>query len=86
LATGINKIPPQYGNFAVAPFRLTVRDQFGDEIGAAGSLTVLRRVQRYSTGMRKGTGLYGLDATGKPRELSIEEDGRRRYLELAQEK
>jgi hypothetical protein len=35
----------------------------------------------------RGSGLYGADATGKPRELSIEEDARRRYLELvAQEK
>jgi len=66
LATSISKIPPQYSNFAVAPFRLTVWDQFGDEIGAAGRLSVLRRVQRDTVGMRKGTGPYGLDATGKP--------------------
>jgi hypothetical protein len=83
LATGISKIPPQYSNFAVAPFRLTIWDQFGDEIAVQrGNFSVLRKVQRDTTGMRKGTGLYGLDATGKPRELSIEEDARRRYLEL----
>jgi|SRR5580704_9076093 hypothetical protein len=82
LATGIAPIPGEYSNFAVAPFRLTVWDQFGDEICAAGRLSVLRKVQRDSTGMRKGTGLYGLDATGKPRERSIEEDARRRYLDL----
>ena len=87
LATGIAPTPGEYSNSAVVPFRLTLRDQFGYEIGIAGRLSVLRKVQRDSTGMRKGAGLYGLDATGKPWELSIEEDARRRYLEvLAQEK
>jgi len=82
LATGISKIPPQYCNFAAAPFRLTVWDQFGNDISTAGRLSVLRRVQRDNMGVQKGTGLYGLDATGKPRELSIEEEASRRYLEL----
>ena len=88
LASGITPIPAQYSNFAVVPFRLSFWDQFGDEIAVQrGNFSVLRKVQRDSTGVRKGTGLYGLDATGKPRELSIEEDARRRYLELlAQEK
>ncbi len=88
LATGISKIPPDSTNFAVAPFRLTIWDQFGNEIAVQrGNFSVLRRVQRDNTGLRKGTGLYGLDQTGKPRELSVGEDARRRYLELrAQEK
>jgi hypothetical protein len=87
LATGISKIPPQYSNFAVAPFWLTIWDQFGDGIGAAGRLSVLRRVQRDNMGVQKGAGLYGLDATGKPPALSVGEEASRRYLELlAQEK
>jgi hypothetical protein len=88
LATGIAPIPGGCSNFAVVPFRLALWDQFGDEIAVQrGNFSVLRKVQRDNMGVRKGTGLYGLDATGKPRELSIEEDARRRYLELvAQEK
>ena len=52
-----SKWSPDSTNFAVAPFWLTNWDQFGDEIGAAGRLSVLRRVQRENTGMRKGIGL-----------------------------
>jgi hypothetical protein len=88
LATGIAPIPAQYSNFVVVEFQLTFWDQFGDEIVAQrGDFSVLRKGQRDNPGMRKGTGLYGGDATGKPPELSVGEDARRRYLELrAQEK
>jgi hypothetical protein len=86
LASGIAPIPAEYGKSAVVPFRLSFWDQFGNEIGVNGRLSVLRRVHRDSTGVRKGTGLYGLDETGKP-QLSLEEEMKRRYLELlAQEK
>jgi hypothetical protein len=52
-----SKWSPDSTNFAVAPFWLTNWDQFGDEIGAAVRLSVLRRVQLENTGMRKGIGL-----------------------------
>src|ERR1700722_17466075 len=71
LATGLSPIPPEYGNSAVVPFRLSFLDQFGDEIGAQrGTLSVLRMPRLGGRTMRKGSGLYGLDSTGKPPELS----------------
>ena len=86
LASGIAPIPAEYGKSAVVPFRLSLWDQFGNEIGVDGRLSVLRRVQRGNTGVRKGTGLYGPDETGKP-QLSLEEEMKRRYLDsLAHEK
>ena len=86
LATGLAPIPAQYSNFAAVPFQLSVSDQFR-EYSAKGSLSVLRRAKRGDTAVQKGTGLYGVDATGKPRQPSVEEEARRRHLELiAQEK
>ena len=87
LATGSRPIPVQYSDCAVAPFRVTLWDQFGNEIGAQGTLSVLRIPQLGKADVRRGTGLYGLDETGRPPALSIEEESRRRYLELlAQDK
>jgi hypothetical protein len=87
LATGLARIPATYSNCAVVPFRLSFWDQFGNEFRVPGTLSVSRRVQRDNAKVRKGTGLYGLDGTGKPRQPSVEEDAHRRYLELiAQEK
>ena len=57
--------PFVYRNFAVVPFRLSFWDQFGNEIGVGGRLSVLRKVQPDKARVRKGTGLYGLDKTGK---------------------
>jgi hypothetical protein len=74
-----------YRNFAVVPFRLSFWDQFGNEIGVGGRLSVLLKVQPDKARVRKGTGFYGLDKTGKP-QLSIAEEMRRRYLEFAQQK
>ena len=85
LASGIVPIPIEYGRSAVVPFRLSFWDQFGNEIGVDGRLSVLRKVQRDSTGVRKGTGLYGLDETGKPPELSVAEASRLRYLEMVRQ-
>jgi hypothetical protein len=87
LATGLGPIPAHYRNLSVARFQLSFWDQFGREFSANGSLSVLRKVQRDDTRVRRGTGLNGMDQTGKPRELSVSEESRRRYLELvAQEK
>ena len=85
LATGLAPIPAPYRNFAVVPFRLSFWDQFGNEIGVDGRLSVLRKVQRDSTEVRKGTGLYGLDETGKPPEVSVSEASQLRYLELVRQ-
>jgi hypothetical protein len=60
---------------------LSFWDQFGDDVGIKVPLSVLRKVQRDNAGVRKGTGLCGLDETGTP-QLSIEEEMRSRYLEL----
>ena len=81
VATGLHRIPTKYDEFAV-PFKIVFSDQFGDGFPAIGMLSVSRQAQRDYTKMQRGTGLYGGDATGKPRELSVEEDARRRYLEL----
>lgn len=81
LATGIAPIPAQYSDFAAVPFQLRVWDQFGREYSAKDTLSALRRTKRGDTAVPKGTGLYGLDATGKPAQLSLEEDMRRRYIE-----
>jgi hypothetical protein len=87
LATGIAPIPAEHGNLAVAPFRLSLFDQYGDEYRATGNLSVLRKAQRNQARVGKGSGLYGLDETGKPPELPVGEEARRRYIELlAQEK
>jgi hypothetical protein len=80
LATGLRRVPTEYG--AAAPFGIVLSDQFGDPFHATGMLSVLRQVQRDNTKMRRGTGLNGMDATGRPRELSVEEESRRRYREL----
>jgi hypothetical protein len=82
LATGIRPIPVQYSDCAGAPFRLTLWDQFGNEIGAQGTLSVLRIPQLGKVGVRRGTGLYGMDENGRPPALSIGEESRRRYLDL----
>jgi hypothetical protein len=82
LATGIAPIPAEYRNFAVVPFHLSLWDQFGNEIDAEGKLSVLRKARRDDIAVQKGRSLYGMDMTGKPRELSVEEDSRRRYREL----
>jgi hypothetical protein len=87
LATGVAPIPADHSNLAVVPFRLSFWDQFANEIVAEGRLSALRKAQREITRVRKGTGLYGPDATGKPTDLSVGEDTERRYLEsLAREK
>ena len=41
---------------------------------------MFRIAQLGKVGARLGTGLYGLDATGKPAELFFEEEEKRRYL------
>ena len=87
LATGLRSIPAHYSNFAAVPFRLIFWDQFRNEIVSKGKLSVFRNAQRKNTAVQRGSGLYGLDATGKPRAVSIGEESGRRYLELlAQEK
>jgi hypothetical protein len=77
LASGLRPIPAEYRNFAVVPFQLSFWNQFGDEFRAQGTLSVLRKSQRDNTGVRRGSGLYGLDEAGKPPELYVEEDPRR---------
>jgi hypothetical protein len=77
LASGLRPIPDVYRNFAVVPFQLSFRNQFGDEFRAQGTLCVLRKSQRDNTDVRRGSGLYCLGEAGKPPELSIEEDPRR---------
>jgi hypothetical protein len=87
LATGVAPIPAEHSNLAVVPFWLSFWDQFANEIVTEGRLSALRRAQRDITRVLKGSGLYGPDATGKPPDLSVEEDARRRYIEsLAREK
>lgn len=85
LATGITPIPAGYRNFSVVPFQLTFWDQLGNEFQTPGNLSVLRTAQRHRTNRRRGTGLYGLDDTGKPRELSLEEESGLRYRELVRQ-
>jgi hypothetical protein len=80
LATGLRRVPTEYG--AAVPFGIVLSDPFGDPFHADGMLSVLRQVQRDSIKMRRGTGLYGMDATGRPRELSVGEEATRRYREL----
>jgi hypothetical protein len=80
-------IPADYRDFFILPCELTFWDLLGREFQADVSLSMLRAPQQAKPCVSRGSGLYGLDATGKPRECSIEEDARRRYLELlAQEK
>ena len=86
LANGLRRIPRENGEFAV-PFKIIFFDQFGDEFPANGIFSVVRQVQRDNARVGKGSGLYGGDVIGKPPELFIGEDARRRYLEsLAQQK
>jgi hypothetical protein len=69
----LRPIPVQYANCEVTSFRLSFFDQYGDECPATGSLSVSRKAQQDHARVGKGTGLYGLDATGKPSELSVGE-------------
>jgi hypothetical protein len=86
LGTGLWRIPIEYSDFAV-PFKIVLSDSMRRQYRADGMLSVVRQVQRDDARRGKGTGLYGMDQTGKPRELSVSEESRRRYLELvAQEK
>lgn len=82
LATGVRPTPAHYSNFAAAPFRLILWDQFGNELGAQGTLSVFRKAQQGNVSVGKGTGLYGLDAIGERPELSVGEASRLRYIEL----
>ena len=88
LATGLGPIPAHYSNFAAVPFRLSLWDQFGNEIGAEeGTLSVFPKAQRSNASVGKGSGLYGPDATGERTEPPFGEVATRRYIELlAQEK
>ena len=83
LAKGLRRIPREYREF-----KIVFSAQFGDEFSATGMFSVLRQqVQRDNARVAKGGGLYGPDATGRPREPSIEEQMRRRFLEsLAQQR
>jgi hypothetical protein len=88
LATGLRRIPAHYSNFAAVPFRLSLWDQLGNEIGAEkGTLSVFRKAQQGNASVGKGSGLYGPDATGERSEPSVGEASQHRYIELvAQEK
>ena len=63
---------------------LVLWDQFGNETRAEGMAFVLWRAQQFRPGVRPGT-LNGLDATQKPKEPSIEEQSRLRYLKMKAE-
>ena len=82
LATGITPIPAEYCNLAAVSFQLSFWDQLGDEFQTPGKLSVLRRSRLHSTNLRPCRGLYGLDDSGKPRELSVSEESAIRYREL----
>lgn len=82
LMSGVVPIPAEYRDFALAPFAITLTDQFGHEHCEHGELSVLRRTLGCSTAVLRGTGLDGLDATQRPRGLSPSEESKRRYLEL----
>jgi hypothetical protein len=87
LANGLRPIPAEYHDCSTAPFEVRFLDQFRCQHRAQGTFSVLRKAQRDKSTKRKGSGLYGLDATGKPPEPSVGEAARRRYLDLlAQEK
>jgi hypothetical protein len=73
LASGLRPIPPQYHDCFTAPFEVRFFDQFGCAHPADGTLSVLRRDR---SNVLPGTGLYGLDATGKPRESSVSSTNR----------
>jgi len=88
LATGLGPLPAHYSNFAAVPFRLSLWDQFGNEIGAEeGTLSVFRKAQQSNASVGKGSGLYGPDATGERTEPPVGEASQHRYIELlAQER
>ena len=81
LASGLRRVPIEYGDFAV-PFEIMFWDQFGNEYRTNGKLSVLRKAQWDNAGVRQGTGLDGLAATGEPRQLSLSEESCKRYLKL----
>jgi hypothetical protein len=86
LASGAAPIPAEYPDFAMVPFEIVLTDQFGHESHADGRLSVARKSRLDNAGVSRGTGLNGLDATGKPRELSPSEESRLRYRELVAQK
>jgi hypothetical protein len=79
LMTGLRPVPPKYGPLPV-PICLIFWDQFGNEYRADGKLSVLRSPHRPTAGAGRVGSLDGLDATQKPRELSVSEESRLRYL------
>ena len=81
LVTGLRRVPIEYADFAV-PFDLIFWDQFGNEYRADGRLSVLRKGHQHSTGLRRGSGLNGLDATQRPGDLSPREESKQHYDEL----
>ena len=81
LATGLQRAPIEYGYFAV-PFQMILWDQYGNDHHADGRLSVVRTPQRYTSVVRRGSGLDGLDNTERPRELSPGEESARRYRDL----
>jgi hypothetical protein len=87
LASGLARIPAEYRDGALVPFEITFTTSLGNVYGAEGRCSVSRAVQQEIPSVRRGTSLYALDATQKPRELSPSEESARRYRELlAQEK
>jgi hypothetical protein len=86
LATGLEQIPIKYGKFAV-PFEIVFLDQFGNEFPANGMFSIAKQIQRDNVTVKKGTGLYGPDASAKQPGLSIQQEMTDRYREsLAQDK
>jgi hypothetical protein len=77
LAKGLRPIPAEYGDFAIVPFNLTLRDQLSGDIiqSVPGQLSVSRCRNRY---VSLRTGLYG---GGKPIEVSPVEESRRRCVQ-----
>jgi hypothetical protein len=77
LANGLRPIPAEYHDCSTAPFEVRFLDQFRCQHRAQGTLSVLRKAQQDKSTKRKGSGLYGLDATvlhaiqqGQPRQLN----------------
>jgi hypothetical protein len=80
LGSGLRPIPADYRDFLLAPGELTFWDLVGREFGVNVKLSVLCAPRLAKPCVSRGSGLYGPE--NQPRELSVEEASRLRYLEM----
>ena len=87
LASGLSRIPPQDRDGAKVPFQLTFRDQFQQETGVHGTLSVFRAPNQKNPVVRPWTGLDGPAENQQFCASSVSEESVRQCRELvAQEK